>query len=188
MDQIPQIIVETRAEWRAWLRKNHRKEKKVQLISYKRHTGRPFLTHRAQMEEAICFGWIDLTLRRIDEDTYARTFMRRTPKGSWSRNTLRYAEEMIAQKKMAKYGLEMYTAGKKRKPIDHDLADTPETPLELKRLLAKNKQAKKFYESLAPSYKKIYDRMIARAKMSATREKRAQIVLERCAEGKKPMQ
>ncbi|MBR9703088.1 hypothetical protein GOV10_03570 [Candidatus Woesearchaeota archaeon] len=187
MDEIPTVIVETRADWRAWLRKHHRKESKVQLISYKRHTGRLFLTHRAQMEEAICFGWIDTTLKRIDEEKYARTFVRRTEKGSWSKNTLRYAEEMIAQNKIAKYGLEMYTAGKKKKPIDHDLPKNPGIPPELKKLLSRNKKARIFYESLAPSYKRMYNRWVHRAKLRETKEKRAKLVLERCKEGKKPM-
>ena len=54
------------------------------------------------MYEAICFGWIDTTVKKLDEERYSRTFVKRTPKGRWSHATLSYAEKMIEEKKMKK--------------------------------------------------------------------------------------
>ncbi|MSS75079.1 hypothetical protein EXS73_02610 [Candidatus Pacearchaeota archaeon] len=59
---IHQITIYTLQEWRAWLHKNHLTEKKIALISYKKHTGKPSISHQEAMHEAICFDWIDTTL------------------------------------------------------------------------------------------------------------------------------
>ena len=83
----PLIEAGTHKAWRAWLQKHHLKEKKVGLICHKKHTGKLFLTHREAMEDAICFGWIDTTIKRLDEDRYIRYFARRTDKSRWSENT-----------------------------------------------------------------------------------------------------
>lgn len=181
---IPTIEAGTRKVWRAWLQKNYNKEKKVHLISYKKHTGKPALTHRESMEEAICFGWIDTTLKRLDEDRFQRTFVKRTSKGKWSKNTLSYAEQLIKEKKMTKAGMEMYQHGLKNGVIDHGLPKNPATPKDL--LTVMSPEAKKFFTTLAPSYKRSYIYWIERAKLPETRKKRIQIVAQRAEEGKKP--
>jgi len=58
-DTTKSFYAKSRQAWRKWLEKNHLKEKKVHLIKYKKHTGKPSLSHRESMEEAICFGWIE---------------------------------------------------------------------------------------------------------------------------------
>ena len=93
-----QIYTGTIKEWRDWLRKNHKKESKVEIIIYKKHTDKPTLSHLEQMKEAICFGWIDTTLKRLDDKRYKRTFVKRNSKSRWSNNTLRYAEEQIKKR------------------------------------------------------------------------------------------
>jgi len=62
---IKSIHARNKKDWRAWLRKNHKKEKKVFLIKYKKHTGKPSITHKESMLEAICFGWIDFIILGI---------------------------------------------------------------------------------------------------------------------------
>ncbi|MBR9707182.1 MAG: hypothetical protein GOV15_01980, partial [Candidatus Diapherotrites archaeon] len=120
-DEVKSTYAGSRKEWREWLRKNGRKENRVYLICYKKHTGKPFLTHRAALEDAICFGWIDTTIKRLDDEKFRRTFAKRTKKSTWSNNTLKYAREMIAKKKMTKVGMQAYEWGLKKKTIDHDL-------------------------------------------------------------------
>ena len=75
MQSIPECYAGTREEWREWLRKNHKKERRVYLISYKKHTGKSSVSHREALEEAICFGWIDTTVKRLDDEKYKRTFV-----------------------------------------------------------------------------------------------------------------
>ena len=106
-----QLYAKNRTEWRSWLKKNHKKEKNIALVCYKKHTGKPSLTHRESMEEAICFGWIDTTIKRLDDEKYIRNFARRSKNSKWSRATLGYAKELIKKKKMSLEGIRFYKEG-----------------------------------------------------------------------------
>ena len=81
-----------RNDFRKWLEENHNKETKVGIILHKRHTGKPAPTHRELIEEAICFGWIDTIIKKLDDDRYLRNFSRRNNNSKWSDNTLGYAK------------------------------------------------------------------------------------------------
>ena len=96
-NNIKTIYAKNRKQWGAWLRKNHKKENKVNLIKYKKHTGKPSLTPKEAMEEAICFGWIDTTVNRLDEERYMQRFSKRSKNSRWSKNTLSYAKKLIEE-------------------------------------------------------------------------------------------
>jgi len=179
----PKCYAGTIKKWRSWFKKNHKKENKVYLISYKKHTGKPSMSHKEAMEEAICFGWIDTTLKRIDESTFARCFVKRKENANWSRNTLSYAKSLIKQKRMTIYGLKAYGLGLKKLPHDHGRKENPTTPEDLELALDKNKLKEKF-ENLAQSYRKTYLYWLERAKRIETREKRIKIILEGVRNGK----
>ena len=98
-------------EWRDWLSKNHDKVKNVSILCYKKHTGKPGMTHKEAMHEAICFGWIDTTIKSLDEDRYIRRFVRRGKNANWSKNTLGYAKDLIKSRKMTPHGLKFYKEG-----------------------------------------------------------------------------
>jgi uncharacterized protein YdeI (YjbR/CyaY-like superfamily) len=68
-----------RSEWRAWLKKNHTAEKEVWLIYHKKGTGIPSPAYLETLEEALCFGWIDSLIQKIDDKRYARIFNPRRP-------------------------------------------------------------------------------------------------------------
>src|SRR3989338_4059904 len=92
------IVAPTREAWRRWLSKNHEKENEIWLIKHKRHTGKPALNAKEAMEEAICFGWIDTIVKRIDEDTFAQCFKKRNDKArkndsSWFEKISRRCEK-----------------------------------------------------------------------------------------------
>lgn len=82
------LDVATRAEWRAWLRRNHKTAKVVWLVFHKKHTGRPRVAYNDAVEEALAFGWIDSTARRLDEDRYAQRFTPRRPGSPYSESNL----------------------------------------------------------------------------------------------------
>jgi uncharacterized protein YdeI (YjbR/CyaY-like superfamily) len=83
---VKSLVVFKREDFRKWLVKNHKNEKRVEVLLYKGHTGRKAPSHRELMEEAICFGWIDTTVKKLDGDRYIRTFTRRSEKSKWSDN------------------------------------------------------------------------------------------------------
>ena len=178
------IDVFSKEDFRKWLSKNHDKENKVALVLHKKHTGKGSPSHRELIYEAISYGWIDTTIKRLDEDRFIRNFSRRNKNSSWSLNTLSYAKDLIKQKRMTPHGLKFYHEGRKKKAFDHGIPKNPEVPEDLKKALEKNKRARENFVKLAPSYKKSYLRQIEYAKTPETRKKRVLFVVKRMALGK----
>jgi len=178
MPSVKSVYFRNRKEWRAWLEKNHNKEEKVALIVYKNHTGKPSLNHKESMEEAICFGWIDTTIKRLDKDRYIRNFSKRTDKSKWSKNTLRYARDLINKRKMSEYGIKRYKEGLAKHPHDEGIPKSPKVPNYLKKEIEKDKIAKENFKKIAPSYKKTLLRWLLKAKLEETKNKRIKIIVQ----------
>ncbi len=167
-----EFLPKDRTEWRAWLEKNHLTENKITLVKYKKHTGKPAMLNKEAMDEAICFGWIDTTVQRIDEDRYSQNFVKRNKNSNWSVNTLARGKELLEKGLMSEHGIKMYKEGFAKGAYDSDLPKNPEVPKDLKAILNKNKILKKNFENLSPSARKMHLRHIIRAKLPETREKR----------------
>ena len=178
------IYLKNKHEWREWLSKNHLKESKVRLIKYKKHTNKPTLVNKEAMFEAICFGWIDTTVKKIDEERYSQCFVRRNANSRWSRNTLSYAKQLIKEGRMTPAGLKFYKEGLKRPVIDHDVPKNAPIPVELKKELVKNNLFDVF-NKLAPSYKRMHIVWLSRAKMLETKAKRVKLIVQDVAKKKK---
>jgi len=98
--------VTDRKQWRSWLAKNHNKEKEIWLVYYRKSSGKKRIPYNDAVEEALCYGWIDSTMKRVDDEKFAQRF---TPRRKMSRvsqlNTERIYK-MIDKKKMTLKGLE----------------------------------------------------------------------------------
>jgi uncharacterized protein YdeI (YjbR/CyaY-like superfamily) len=177
MPNLPKTFyAKTRKEWRAWLKKNHKKENRLGLILYKKYTGKPTLNHRVAMEEAISFGWIDTTGNKLDEERYIINFAKRNKNSKWGNTTLRLAKELKEQGKMSEQGLEAYEQGLLKPTYDFGIPDNPSMPRELRKVLVKNKAIKNF-NSFSPSYKRTLLRWLFRAKLPETRKKRIRMIV-----------
>lgn len=179
------VEIFNREEFRKWLQVNHKKEQKVAVILHKKHTSKKAPTHRELIEEAICFGWIDTTLKRLDENRYIRNFSKRNEKSRWSNNTIKYASELVKQKKMSSFGLKKYQEGLRRPAYDFGIPKYPSMPEELKKALDKNKKGKENFEKYAPSFKRMLYRQILLGKTKETRLKRVKKIVEFSKLGKK---
>jgi uncharacterized protein YdeI (YjbR/CyaY-like superfamily) len=82
----PQVHVERREAWRAWLAEHHASAGGAWLVSWKSATGRPVVGYGAAVEEALCFGWIDSLARTLDEERSMQLFTPRRPGSRWSRS------------------------------------------------------------------------------------------------------
>jgi uncharacterized protein YdeI (YjbR/CyaY-like superfamily) len=100
----PIYHAETRAQWRAWLREQHAVTRGVWLCSWRSATGLPACPYPEQVEEAICFGWIDSTGSTLDEERSLQLFTPRRPKSSWTRLNRRRVDEMEAAGLMTEAG------------------------------------------------------------------------------------
>ena len=156
------------ADWRNWLKKNHLEEERILLVKYKKHTGKPILNNLDSMKQAICFGWIDTTVNRIDEDCYAQTFVKRNKNSKWSINTLSYGKELLEGNLMSPYGIKMYKEGLQKKPHDAGIPKNPKMPREIKKSLEKNKMLDKFMK-LSPSVRRMNFRAFLKAKRPETK-------------------
>jgi uncharacterized protein YdeI (YjbR/CyaY-like superfamily) len=90
---VPARFFGSREALRAWFEAHHADSAELWVGFYKAHTGRRGVVYPEAVDEALCFGWIDTTVRRIDDDRYANRFTPRRPGSSWSTvNRRRFAE------------------------------------------------------------------------------------------------
>lgn len=185
MEEVKQIYFPTRGSWRNWLRKNHLSEKKIAIIVYKKHTGNPSPNHKELMEEAICFGWIDTTINRLDNKKYLRYFVRRNNNSKWSKNTLSYAEDLMRKRKMSREGIKRYKEGLAKLPHDFRIAKNPRVPKYLREEIEKDGVAKDNFKKIPKSYKRTLLRWLLRAKQEKTKKKRTNIIVQSLRKRKK---
>ncbi len=170
----PVLHLTNRKDWRLWLSENHRSEKEIWLVYYKKHTGKPRVPYGDAVEEALCFGWIDSIVKTIDNERYMQKFTPRKAKSNWSDSNIRRVEKLIGNGKMTEAGLEKIRAAKTNGSWDKIITSTKpfEMPVELEKALATNKSARDFFASLSPSCRRQYIGWIDSAKKEETIQKR----------------
>lgn len=174
MAEFEHIYIKSSAEWRDWLDENHHNTDGIWLIYYKKHTGRPRVPYEEAVEEALCFGWIDSTIKRIDEDTYMQKFTPRKPESNWSESNKKRVKKMIQEGKMQKSGLKLVEIAKQNGKWDKAYTSQINLVLseEIMNLLKANSLAYKNYEKLPPSHKKNYNNWVMSAKKKETQLRR----------------
>lgn len=183
-----QVYAKDREEWRSWLSKNHASSKSVWLIYYKKPSGKPSVSYNEAVEEALCFGWIDSTVNKIDEERFKQLFTPRNPKSVWSLLNKKRALKMIQEKRMTSAGMNLIRAAKKSGmwAKAYTLKKTVVIPKDLTGALRKNPEASKNFSRFAPGYRNLYVLWINDAKGKDTRERRIRKVVERLELNKKP--
>jgi uncharacterized protein YdeI (YjbR/CyaY-like superfamily) len=176
-----------RKAWRNWLQKNHSRSPGVWLIYNKKSSGKPTLNYNDAVEEALCFGWIDSTLRPMDEFRYMQRFTPRNPKSGWSGLNKRRIEKMIVEGLMTDAGLEKIEAAKKDgswQNLDHIESIT--IPEDFEKALSKNKKAKTNFDNFPLFSKKQFLYRLNSAKRPETRKERISLLVKMAALNKKP--
>lgn len=173
------LEVRDRRAWRRWLKVHHDTASEVWLVFHKRHTGVSCLDYEAAIEEALCFGWVDSLITRIDDDRYARKFTPRRPDSRWSTaNRRRYAD-------LATRGL-LAPPGMQRPPTERD-GDAPRPDIEalppyIRQAFDAHPQAGSFFERLAPSRRRALIGWIDSATQEQTRQRRLKEALRLLAQ------
>jgi uncharacterized protein YdeI (YjbR/CyaY-like superfamily) len=182
-----QLYVTDREQWRNWLTEHHIGVAEVWLIFYKKETGKPTIDYEDAVEEALCFGWIDSIIKKIDDKKYARKFTPRKDKSMWSDLNKKRANKMIKAKRMTEIGFAKIKAAKKSGLWEKDGRPqiSFEVPPDLAKALAKNKKAKENFDQLAPSYRRQYIGWIAVAKRAETKKRRIKESIALLEKGKK---
>ena len=175
------LDIRTRQTWRAWLAKHHAVSPGVWLVFHKNHTGKPSVPYDDAVCEAICFGWIDSLIKRVDDDRYLRKFTPRRPGSRWSDlNRRRWAG-------LEKAGL-LAAPGRAAAPTRKTYEQRPrlpELPADVAAAFKRNPKAWRFFQELAPTYRRHFVGWIHTAKRADTRERRLRESIELLAAGKK---
>jgi uncharacterized protein YdeI (YjbR/CyaY-like superfamily) len=100
------LYVTNRKQWRSWLSKNHKKEKEIWLIYYRKDSGKPRIAYNDAVEEALCYGWIDSTTKPRDHESWFQRFSPRKPKSALSEMNKERVRRLLKSKKMTQYGLD----------------------------------------------------------------------------------
>jgi uncharacterized protein YdeI (YjbR/CyaY-like superfamily) len=140
-----------RKKWRAWLKKNQGKKKEVWLIYYRKASGKKRIPYNDAVEEALCFGWIDSTIKKVDDDSFAQRFTPRRNTSVLSQMNKERIRKLILEKRMTPAGL---------KAVSHAFVHNPKhekigIPSNLLNAIKKNKEAWKHFKTLPKSYKRI---------------------------------
>lgn len=182
------LYFKTAYEWENWLAENHDKESELKLIYYKKHTGIPCVGYDDSVKIALCFGWIDSLVNRIDDQRFSRKFSKRKPNSVWSESNKKRVEKLIKEGKMKTAGMHLVEIAKKNGKWNEVIAPpkiNTETSAEFEVALASNPRAKTFFSTLTQSQKKQFKLWINMAKRTETRRKRISESLKLLKEGKK---
>ncbi len=172
-----------RTTWRRWLETHHDEDVHLWMVFYKKHVARAGVDYDAAVEEALCFGWIDSLIRRLDDDRYARKFTQRKNTTKWSATNLKRIEKMVAEGCMTQAGLDKIPPGVRALPAVS--SRSLEVPPLLAEALAANPEAQRTFDALAPSYRRNYIHWIGDARREQTRQRRLAEALSLLAQGKK---
>jgi len=182
----PPRFFESTEELRSWFLAHHADTTEVWIGFHKAHTGRSGVGYLAAVEEALCFGWIDTTVRRIDDDRYMHRFTPRRPGSYWSVvNRHRFAE-LAKRGRVHEAGRRAFAGRAKTEPTrytsERSVRFAPEFALRLREVPA----ADRFFRSRPRSFRRIATWWVMSAVRPETRERRFATLLAALRQGEIP--
>ncbi len=177
------LRVQTLDQWRNWLSEHHASESEVWLIFYKRHTGIESILYKDARDEALCFGWVDSLVKRLDERRYALKFTPRRADSRWSAVNRRRYTELKAEGRLKPPGIERPPNDRSYGPRPARLPLPARIPAYIQAALRTNATARRNFEALSASQRRRYLAWIESAKREETKLRRLQEALRLLARG-----
>ena len=172
--------------FRRWLESHHDSASEIVVGFYRVDTGRPSMSWSESVREAICFGWIDGHVKRIDETSYTRRFTPRKAGSIWSLANIRHAEQLISEGRMRPAGLAAFNARTASKSGVYSFEqESVELPGPFISELRAVKRAFEFWERQPASYRRAAAWWVVNAKQDATRHRRMKSLLDYCRKGER---
>ena len=144
------LCVTDRKDWRSWLAKNHDKEKEIWLVYHRKSSCKQRIPYNDAVEEALCYGWIDSTIKGIDEEKFAQRFTPRRPKSNVSEMNKERIRRLIKDRKMTAVGFEAIS-----KIFDKSKDEELIIAADIIKALKADKQAWENFQSFPEGYKKV---------------------------------
>jgi uncharacterized protein YdeI (YjbR/CyaY-like superfamily) len=176
-----EFYAKDREEWHKWLEKNHSTVDGIWLIYYKKLSGKPRIPYNDAVEEALCYGWIDGKIKRVNDDYYIQWFTPRRPGSRWSELNISKVKNLIKAGLMKPAGLQAYNKAiqKPERIYNTKREENLTIPEDLMSALKNNDAAYKNFINFPPSSRKLYIFWLNDAKREETRKTRiARIVLQ----------
>jgi uncharacterized protein YdeI (YjbR/CyaY-like superfamily) len=185
---LPVMTFASRRAWERWLDKHHETSTGIWLKFAKKHSGIPSVYYPEALEVALCYGWIDGLLKRLDDCYYLQRFTPRRPRSKWSKINCSKVAALIESGKMKPAGLRQIEAAKSdgRWDAAYDSARTITVPEDLREALDKNPSAAEFLATISGRnrYSLLY--YIHDAKKPETRARRVAHVMKMLSERTMP--
>lgn len=183
MEEKPQYYFKNAIEWRKWLHENHHLSKGVYLVFYSVSSAIQSMRWEEAVQVAICYGWIDSTVKKIDDESRRQMFSPRKDKSVWSKLNKTYVEKLLKENLMHKSGLDKIDIAKQNGSWESlDAVENLIIPEDLLDAFQQNKIAFDNYHNFSPSYKKSYLYWLNQAKRQETRNVRIVEIINLCNE------
>ena len=181
MAELAFLDVRTHAKWRAWLGKHYTSSRGVWVVFHKAHTGVQSMPYEDFVREALCFGWIDSLVKRLDDDRFAIKVTPRKPASKWSDINRRRWMELNSAGLLKPAGLAAAPTAKKyaAKP------KIPELPGYIAKAIKADPKAWSFFQKLPRTERRNFVVWIYIAKRPETRVRRIRESMALLAAGKK---
>ncbi len=154
-DGKPLLLVETQDEWWTWLEGYHGESSGVWLVSWKKAAGKPYIPFTDVVDEALCFGWVDSKINKLDEERAMRLFTPRNPKSPWSRINKGKVARLVELGRMAEAGMRLVDGAKADGSWNiYDEIEDLVIPPDLASVLEENATAGDYFENFPDSSKK----------------------------------
>ena len=130
---------------------------------------------------AICYGWIDSTVKKLDDERRRQLFTPRKDKSVWSKVNKTYIDELIRENLMHESGLKKIETAKQNGSWESlDAVENLEIPADLQKAFEVNKQALENFNNYSKTYRKSYLYWLNHAKREETRQKRIEEIVSLC--------
>ena len=176
-----ELYFKTDTEWRKWLHINHVNDEGIYLIFYKVENKEPSMRWEEAVKVALCYGWIDSTVKSLGNGKRRQYFCKRNPKSVWSALNKRYIIKLTEANLIHESGLAIINIGKQNGSwAALDDVENGIIPEALQLAFSKKQKAFENYNNFAPSYRKSYLYWLNQAKRETTRDKRIAELIKFC--------
>ena len=181
------IFFSSPAELRAWLEEHHQTASELWIGCYKKASGKRSLSWSQIVDEALCFGWIDGKVQRIDEHRYRQRLTPRRRKSNWSAVNIAKVAELRAQGRMTPAGEAAFAARRDDRSAVYSYERRHEAAFDAEQEAAfrANAAAWDWFTGQAPSYRTTATFWVVSAKRPDTRARRLATLIECSAEGRR---
>jgi uncharacterized protein YdeI (YjbR/CyaY-like superfamily) len=172
-------------EFYDWLDEHHESESEVYVGYWKKATGKPSLTWSEAVDQALCFGWIDGRLNRIDAERHMQRFTPRRPGSNWSKVNVEKVAKLKEAGLMRPAGIAAFERRSEDKTGVYSYERENEVlPAEFEQRLRAEPAAAEYFDSRPPWYRRTAARWVVSAKRPETRERRLATLIECSAAGR----